>query len=206
MASAAVALQIYSCMDAKGRTITADRPIAECSDRAQRTLSPSGIVTHQIEPALTVHEQAAQDEKNRQAAELRAREAEDRRRDKALLMRYPTPEVHDRERVAALLQIDEVIHTLRTRRSELADQRKTLDGEREFYVKDLSRMPASLKRRLEENAGNVAVQEQFFAAQQQEKKRINQRFDEELVKLRQLWALANPKAPIGTGGSRNGIN
>ena len=206
MACAAVAQQIYSCVDAKGRTVTADRPIAECSDRAQRALSPSGIVTHQIGPSLTAHEQAAHDEKNRRAAELRAREAEDRRRDKALLMRYPTPEVHDRERVAALLQIDEVIHTLSRRRSELADQRKTLDGEREFYVKDLSRMPVSLKRRLEENQGNVAVQQQFIAAQQQEKKRVNQRFDEELVKLMQLWVLANPTAPIGTGGSRSGRN
>lgn len=134
------------------------------------------------------------------------REAEDRRRDKALLMRYPSPDVHDRERVAALLQIDAVIHTLRTRRSELADQRKTLGVELEFYVKDPSRVPVSLKRRLEENAGNVAVQQRFIADQQQEKKRINQRFDEERVKLTQLWTLANPIAPIGTGGSRSGRN
>jgi hypothetical protein len=201
-----VAQQIYSCVDAKGRSITADRPIAECSDRTQRTLSPSGMIVHQIGPSLTAHEQAAQDEKNRRATELRARQVEDWRRDKALLMRYPTPDVHDRERVAALLQIDEVIHTLRARRSELAGQRKTLDGEREFYAKDLSRMPASLKRRLEENAGSIALQQQFIAAQQQDKKRVNQRFDEELDKLRQLWMLANPTAPIGTGGSRNGRN
>ena len=201
-----MAQQIYSCVDAKGRAITADRPIAECSDRIQRTLSPSGMIEHQIGPSLTALEQSAQDEKNSRATEMRARQAEDWRRDKALLLRYPTPEAHDRERVAALLQIDEVIHTLKTRRSELAGQRKTLDGEREFYVKDLSRMPASLKRRLEENAGNVVVQQQFIAAQLQDKKRVNQRFDEELVKLWQLWALTNPIAPIGTGDSRNGRN
>ena len=191
-------------MDAKGRTLTADRPIAECTDRTQRALSPSGIVTRQIGPSLTAHEQAVQDEKDRRAAELRAREAEDRRRDKALLLRYPTPEVHDRERAAAQLQIDEVIKASSKRRGELADQRKSLAGELEFYVKDPSRAPASLKRRLEENEGSVAVQQRFIADQEREKKRVNQRFDEELAKLRQLWALANPPAysGAGAGGSR----
>ena len=202
-AGIAVAAQdIYSCVDAKGRTLTADRPIPECTDRTQRALSPSGMVQRQIGPSLTAHEQAAQDEKDRRAAELRARQAEDRRRDKALLLRYPTPEVHDRERAAALLQIDEVIKASSKRRGELADQRKSLGGELEFYLKDPSRAPASLKRRLEENEGSVAVQQRFIADQEQEKKRVNQRFDEELAKLRQLWALANPPAPGGAGGSR----
>ncbi|MEO7946720.1 MAG: DUF4124 domain-containing protein [Polaromonas sp.] len=198
----ATAQDIYSCVDARGRTITADRPIAECIDRTQRALSPSGLVKRQIGPSLTAHEQAAQDEKDRRAAELRAREAEERRRDKALLLRYPTLAVHDRERAVALLQIDEVIKASSKRRGELADQRKSLGGELEFYVKDPSRAPASLKRRLEENEGSVAVQQRFIADQEQEKKRVNQRFDEELAKLRQLWALANPPAHSGAGGSR----
>lgn len=202
LGGAVAAQDIYSCVDAKGRTLTADRPIPECTDRTQRALSPSGMVKRQIGPSLTAHEQAAQDEKDRRAAELRAREAEDRRRDKALLLRYPAPEVHERERAAALLQIDEVIKASSKRRGELADQRKSLGGELEFYVKDPSRAPASLKRRLEENEGSVAVQQRFIADQEQEKKRVNQRFDEELAKLRQLWALANPPAPGGAGGSR----
>ena len=202
LGGASAAQEIYSCVDAKGRTLTADRPIAECADRTQRALSSSGMVKRQIGPSLTAHEQAAQDEKDRRAAELRAREAEDRRRDKALLLRYPTPEAHDRERAAALLQIDEVIKASSKRRGELADQRKSLAGELEFYVKDPSRAPASLKRRLEENEGSVAVQQRFMADQEQEKKRVNQRFDEELAKLRQLWALVNPSASSGATGSR----
>ena len=190
-------------MDAKGRTLTADRPIAECTDRTQRALSSSGMVKRQIGPSLTAHEQAVQDEKDRRVAEKLAREAEDRRRDKALLLRYPTPEVHDRERAAALLQIDEVIKASNKRRGELADQRKSLGGELEFYVKDPSRAPASLKRRLEENEGSAAVQQRFIAEQDQEKKRVNQRFDEELSKLRQLWALANPPAASAVRAVKN---
>ncbi|WP_426147605.1 DUF4124 domain-containing protein [Polaromonas sp. DSR2-3-2] len=194
LGGAAAAQDIYSCVDAKGRTLTADRPIAECTDRTQRALSPSGMVKHQVGPSLTAHEQAAQDEKDRRAAGLRARDAEERRRDKALLLRYPTPAVHDRERAAALLQIDEVIKASNKRRGELADQRKSLGGELEFYVKDPSKAPASLKRRLEENEDSVAVQQKFIAEQEREKKRVNQRFDEELAKLKQLWALVSPPA------------
>lgn len=203
LGGSALAQQIYSCVDAKGRTITADRPIAECADRTQRALSPSGMFRHQIGPTLTAHEQALQDEKDRRAAELRARENEDRRRDKALLLRYPAPEVHDRERAAALLQIDEVIKVSGKRRVELANQRKSLANEMEFYVNQPSRAPVSLKRRLEENQSSVAVLQRFIVEQEQEKKRINQRFDEELAKLRKLWVLANPPAYGGAGGARN---
>ena len=192
---AAGAQDIYSCVDARGRTITADRPIPECIDRTQRELSRYGLVKRQIGPSLTAHEQAAQDEKDRQAAEMRAREAEEKRRDRALLLRYPTRAVHDQERAAALVQIDEVIKASIKRRGELAEQRKAIASELEFYAKDPSKAPASLKRRLEENEGSVAVQQKFIADQEQEKKRVNLRFDEELVKLKQLWAMGSPAGP-----------
>lgn len=199
LASAFAEAGIYSCTDARGRTITADRPIAECTDRTQRELSSSGLTKRQLGPSLTAHEQTAQDEKIKHVADLRAREAEERRRDKALLLRYPTPAVHDHERAAALQQIDEVIKASGKRQGELADQRVALAGEVEFYVKDPSRTPVSLKRRLEENDSSILVQRKFINDQDQEKKRVNQRFDEELAKLRQLWVLAKPPAVISTG-------
>lgn len=206
LCGAAAAQDIYSCVDARGRSITADRPIPECSDRTQRELSRSGLVKRQLGPALTAHEQAAQDEKDRQAAEIRAREAEDKRRDRALLLRYPTRAVHDQERVAALLQIDEVIKASSKRRGELADQRKAIASELEFYAKDPSRAPASLKRRLEENEGSVAVQQKFIIDQEQEKKRVNLRFDEELAKLKQLWVMVSPPAHPGAITTKIGKN
>jgi hypothetical protein len=202
LGGASAAQEIYSCVDGKGRTITADRPIAECTDRSQRALSSSGVFKHQIGPSLTALEQAAQDLKDRRMAEARSRDAENRRRDKALLLRYPAPEVHDRERAAALQQIDEVIMAASKRRNELADQRKTLADELEFYVRDPSRAPLSLKGRLQDNEASVAVQQKFIADQENEKKRVNQRFDEELSKLRPLWVLASPPADPGTAAAR----
>jgi hypothetical protein len=204
LSDAAAAQDIYTCVDGKGRTITADRPIAECIDRTQRELSRTGLVKRQLGPSLTAHEQAAQDERDKQAAEIRAREAEDKRRDKALMQRYPTRAAHDQERAAALVQIDEVIKASSKRRGELAEQRKAIAGEFEFYVKDPSRAPVLLKRRREENESSISVQQKFIADQEQEKKRVNLRFDEELVRLKQLWALMNP--PANASSSRVGKN
>ncbi|MGH8846269.1 MAG: DUF4124 domain-containing protein, partial [Polaromonas sp.] len=190
LCGSAAAQNIYTCVDGKGRKITADRPIAECLDRTQQELTRSGLVKRQVGPSLTAQERAAQEEKDKLAAEARAREAEDKRRDRALLLRYPSRTVHDQERATALAQIDEVIKAASKRTVELAEQRKAIDSEYEFYVKDPAKAPPSLKRRLEENDHSVVVQKKFILDQEQEKKRVNLRFDEELVKLKQLWALA----------------
>lgn len=195
LAGNAAAQGIYTCVDAKGRTITADRPIVECLDRTQQELTRTGTVRRVIGPSLTAEERAAQEAREKQAAEVRARETEEKRRDRALLLRYPNRAVHDQERAAALAQIDEVIKASSKRTRELAEQRKAIDNEFEFYVKDPSRAPPSLKRRLEDNESSVAVQKRFIADQEQEKKRVNARFDEELAKLSQLWAMA-AKVPV----------
>ena len=65
---------IYTCVDAKGRRITADRPIHDCNDREQSEMSSGGLVVRKIGPSLTAQERAleeakaakAQDERNRQ--------------------------------------------------------------------------------------------------------------------------------------------
>ena len=195
LCSIAQAQGIYSCVDGKGRRITADRPIAECIDRPQREINPSGTVKRVVGPSLTAQERAAQEQKDKAAAEVRAREAEEKRRDRALLLRYPSRAVHDKERAEALDQIDVVIKAASKRTTELAGQRKAIDADFEFYKSDPARAPASLKRRLEENDSSVAVQKRFIADQDAEKKRVNMRFDEELVKLKQLWNMGGAVPP-----------
>ena len=194
---------IYTCVDSRGQKITSDRQIAECTDRQQREMTPTGTVKRVIAPTLTARERAAEDEKEKVTAEVRALAQEEKRRDRALLLRYPNRIVHDTERSLALAQIDEVSKAASKRELELAEQRKLINTELEFYKKDLSKAPPPLKRRIEENEGSVAVQKRFIADQEQEKRRVNLRFDEELVKLKQLWALLGvpvmPTASTGAG-------
>lgn len=191
LSGAVFAQGIYSCVDGSGRKITADRPIAECSDRVQKKINPSGTVKGVLEPAMTADERAAREEKEKRAAALREREIEEKRRDRALLLRYPSPAMHDKERAVALGQIDEVIKAASKRSTELAEQRKAIAEDFEFYKSDPVKAPPSLKRRLEENDASLAVQKRFIAEQDAEKKRVNLRFDEELGKLKPLWAMAD---------------
>ena len=60
---------IYTCIDSRGRKLTSDRPIAECTDREQSILNPSGTVKAKVGPTLTAQERAAQEEKDKLALE-----------------------------------------------------------------------------------------------------------------------------------------
>jgi len=179
---------IYSCIDSKGRTITADRPIADCNDREQRELNPSGTTRRKIEPTYTAREQAEREERERQAQLQAARQIEERRRERALLVRYPNAAAHDRERAEALVQIDAVINAARKRLSELAEERKRIDDELEFYKSDPTKAPGSIRRKVDDNTRSADVQSRFIAEQEDEKKRVNARFDEEQARLKPLWA------------------
>ena len=61
--------------------------------------------------------------------------------------------------------------------------------ETEFYKSDPDKMPAQLKRKIEENDQQISGQKRFLANQDEEKGRINARFDEELDTLKRLWGV-----------------
>lgn len=185
---------IYTCIDAKGRKITSDRPIPECADREQQVLNPSGTVRATVGPTLTGPERAALERRKRRDAELRARQEEEKRRERALLMRYPNRAVHDKERAEALEQIDVVKQAAVNRVRELLRQRKELESELEFYHNDIKEAPPLLRRQFEDNDHSMAVQGRFIADQDAEKVRVNARFDEELATLKHLWAQVGESA------------
>ncbi len=185
---------VYTCVDAKGRKLTADRPIPECTDREQKVLNPSGTVKVKVGPTLTAQELVEIEKKEKREIEERNRSVDEKRRDRALLTRYPNKAVHDQERAQAVTQIGVVVQAAKTRLDEVTKQRIVIDQEMEFYKKDPNKAPAYLRRQLEENIQSQAVQRHFIGEQDNEIKRVNARFDEELVRLRQLWTLSAPAA------------
>lgn len=180
--------EVYTCIDKSGRRITADRPIADCVDREQRILDHTGAERRRIGPTLTEHERAALEVQRRKEAQERARIAEERRRERVLVARYPDEAAHQTEREAAIGQVDEVMAVARKRIQELQAERKRINVEMEFYRRDPTKAPVKLQRQIAENDEAVAEQQRFLTAQEQEKRRIHQRFDAELAQLRQLWA------------------
>lgn len=191
----AAAEGIYSCVDSKGRHLTADRPIPDCIDREQRELNPSGTIKRTVPPSLTAEERAQLEAKARQEQEERARAAEERRRELALIARYPDKAAHDKERRAALAVADDVTAAARKHWAALAAERQKLNDELEFYKKDPKKIPPRLKRELDENDRQMGEQKRFIANQDSEKQRINARFDDELVLLRRLWGAQPAAAP-----------
>lgn len=178
---------IYTCVDRQGRRLTADRPIAECLDREQRELGPSGTVRRHVGPSLTEQERAALEAQRRKDDEERVRVQEERRRERALLTRYPDKAAHDVERSAAIQVLDGVTAIAEKRIADLQQQRKGLDAEMEFYQRDPAKAPVARRDKISINEEGIAEQRRFLVNQEAEKRRIHQRFDAELAQLRKLW-------------------
>jgi len=195
-AQQAPASGIYSCIDAQGRRLSADRPIAECSDREQTLRNPSGSVKAKVSPAPTAKERAEQESKEKAAQQERARVAEEKRLDRALLLRYPKPAAHDKSRAAALAQVTLVRQGAVNRTTALLAERAALLQEMEFYKKDPSKAPPSVRHQIDTVAQGLAAQERLIAEQDAELKRVNARFDEQLLRLKPLWALQSPTPPV----------
>lgn len=187
---------IYTCIDDKGRRLTSDRPIAECTHKEQRILNKDGSLKAVRPPTLTAEERAEVEARERAAAEAKAARADAVRRDRNLVARYPDQTVHDRARVAALDTVKLAIRASSLRLEALGLDRKPLLDEAEFYKG--KPLPADLRTALDANDAATAAQRSAMQGQEAELVRINKLYDAELAHLKQLWAGAQPgtlKAP-----------
>jgi hypothetical protein len=120
----------------------------------------------------------------------RSRQEEEKRRDRALLIRYPTLTAHQKERAEALTQINLVKQAAQVQTKGLLDQRTQLADEMAFYKKDPTKAPPKLQHQYNEVNQALATQGHFLAEKDAETARINARFDAELVRLMPQWRLA----------------
>lgn len=195
---------IYTCVDAKGRKLTSDRPIADCLDREQRELSSSGRVKRIVPPNLTADERAALEQKEQAKQEEELRKAEDKRRMKGLLVKYPNKAAHDKDRASALAGVQQTIEMARLRIKQLSADQAKLNEESEFYRKDPSKTPATLAQRMRDNQNAIADQRKLIENQLEESQRLVARFDEEAAKLKEFWAANSPvkQPPASRAASR----
>ncbi|WP_184749434.1 DUF4124 domain-containing protein [Comamonas odontotermitis] len=180
---------VYSCVDATGRNLTADRPIAACADREQRVTMPGGAVRI-IGPTYSEREKAEQAAQSRKEAEERYRASDGKRRERALAVRFPNKAAHDAERAEAIEPLMTQIKIVQERKVSLLEDRKKIDAEMEFYKKDPSKAPQSLQSRLKYNREDLKEVDEQVVSINEEVKRTNQRFDEEAQTLKQYWAPA----------------
>ncbi len=196
---------IYTCLDDKGRRLTSDRPIAECSAKEQRVLNRDGSLKAIHPPTLTAEERAEKEARDRKAAEVRAAQADAARRDRNLVARYPNEETHGKAREAALDTVRVAIKASQARVKALAAERKPLLDEAEFYQGRA--LPLKLRQQLDGNDAAVEAQRGLMATQEAELVRIQRLYDLELDRLRRLWAgapagsLGPAPAPLAAGSA-----
>ncbi len=199
--ASAAAQGIYTCVDEKGRKLTSDRPIAECMDRAQKELNPSGTVRRVLTPPPPPKSRAEQDAEEKAEVEARMRLVEEKRQERALKTRYPNRASHDKDRAAAIDRVNFAIEGATKRAQELTEQRKAIGTELDFYKNSPGKLPPAIKRRLDETDANMAAQKALIAEQEAEKKRLTERFDAELAKLKPGWGAADTSAAAGPAPS-----
>jgi hypothetical protein len=189
--------QVFTCVNAAGRTLTSDRLIAECMDREQRVLATDGTLIRVVPPSLTAEERAEKDAREQKLAAEKAAKAEAVRRDRNLMTRYPNEAAHNKAREAALDDVRSAIRISETRQQELERERKPLQQEAEFYQG--KPMPPKLKQQLDANDAATTAQRDIQRNQKAELERVTKLYDDELARLKKLWAGAAPGS-LGPGG------
>lgn len=186
----AAAPGIYTCIDANGKRLTSDRPIAECVDRDQRVLNADGSVRHTLSRTLTAEERAEKEAREREQSSQNVTRQDAIRRDRNLMIRFPNQAAHQKAREAALDDVRKAMKTSDGRLAALATERKPLMDETEFYVG--KPYPPKLKRLLDANDASTEAQRALIQDQRAEVERINALYDAELDRLKQLWGGAQP--------------
>ena len=176
--------QIYICKDAGGRTITSDRPIAECANRAMRELDRNGMTRREILPPLTPQEQRARDTLREQQRIETVIAEEQRRNDLALMTRYRNEDdiASARRRAIDLLneqmQIDTKALTREMTEMKAAQVPVVAAGNKPLSGKD--------RTRLEEATRSVERRLSSIERRTAEIDRIHQTFDQSLKRFREI--------------------
>lgn len=178
---------IYSCEDARGRKLTADRPITDCLDREQRVLHGSGGERTRIGPSLSEKDSYLQEQRQRTAAQQRRQAQDAQRREQALLQRYPRQELHDAEQRQALAVLSERITSAVQRMDVLRVERGIQSQEMEFYIRDATLAPGTLQRLVADTDGMLYQQMRYLQGLQRERMDLLQRFSAEQQVLQRYW-------------------
>ena len=181
---------IYSCIDASGKKLTSDRPIAECNAREQRVLNADGSVKRVVPPTMTAEERSDAEARDREAETRRVEQRDAIKRDRNLLVRFPNEAAHRKQRELALDDVRKSLRQSEARLVELAKERKPLTDEAEFYVG--KQLPLKVKLGLDANDASVEAQKSLMQNQRIEILRIDKLYDAELERLRKLWGGAQP--------------
>lgn len=177
--------KIYVCKDAAGRTLTSDRPIAECSTRPMREMDRNGITRREIPAPLSADERQKTDEEARARRAEEVAAVEQRRNDRAILARFRSEDdiIDSGRRNIAIVQEN----VKRETQVLSAAGKRQQAAEAELALLPLQdRRPAYLRQRLEEADRAVSGSRRRLDDYEAEILQINSRTDATLKRFREL--------------------
>lgn len=176
---------IFTCV-ANGRTYSGDRPPPECENSEMRELNRDGSLRRVIPRPLTVDEQRARALEAKKRIEAEEQQLAQRRRDRSLLEAYANEAEIEAARRKSLESAEQIVKRSQERASSLAQDKKRLLDEAEFYKK--RDQPESLKRAFSLNEQATGAEQRILAEANAEITRINERFDADRKRYRELLA------------------
>ena len=176
---------IFTCT-VNGKTFSGDRVPQECANSDVRELNRDGSVRRVISRPLTIEEQRARALEAKKRLEEEDKQLAQRRRDKSLLDAYASDEEIEAARAKSLESAKQTIARANQRIANLTGERKKLDDESEFYKKGV--LPDQIKRSYVSNQQQVSAEEKVLNEALLETQRINERFDAEKKRFRELLA------------------
>jgi hypothetical protein len=182
------AQKIYVCKDSKGKTLTSDRPIAECGDSVVREMDTSGITRREIPPPPTAEQKKRLREEEEKKKVDAARAAEQRQNDRALLARFRMEEEITIARQRNTGQAREQLQLARAGYNQLELRRMAMQEELEKTRSAKKTPPASLLQNLAESDRQLTVEARKIAQQEAEVDEIDMRYEAMLRRYRELTA------------------
>ncbi len=158
----------------------------ECANSDVRELNRDGSVRRIIPRPLTQEELRARALEAKKRLEEEDRQLAQRRRDKSLLEAYANDEEIEAARAKSLESATQALARAGQRIDGLHGERKKLDDESEFYKKRV--LPDQIKRSYVSNQQQVSAEEKILNEARLEIQRINERFDAEKKRFRELLA------------------
>ena len=174
---------IFTCT-VNGKTFSGDRPPQECANTDMRELNRDGSVRRVLARPPTQDELRARALEAKKRLEEEDKQLAQRRRDKSLLEAYASEEEIEAARAKSLESATQSMVRAKARIDNLNGERKKLDDEAEFYKKRV--LPDQIKRSFVSNQQEVSQAEKILNEASIETKRINERFDAEKKRFREL--------------------
>ncbi|MGH8663386.1 MAG: DUF4124 domain-containing protein [Burkholderiales bacterium] len=147
---------LYKWVDDKGRVQYSDKPPSD-RDKSAVQMTNRGVIIKKIEPDVSAEQKKVREEDLARKKEEELKAAEQRRKDKALLLSFTSVQEIDMKRDREVQSLDTIIANLRGQERSLseriADDRKRLD----LYAKRKKPPPESVQEDIQRNQAQVKV-------------------------------------------------